>query len=101
ADLVHTNTLKAAVYGGLAGRLARVPVVWHVRDRIAPDYLPGAAVRFVHLASAVLPTTVIANSQTTLDTLPRLRRGRVSGAAVPDSVEPRPFHERHGRDGLT
>ncbi len=31
--------LKAALYGGVAGRLAGVPVVWHVRDRIAADYL--------------------------------------------------------------
>ena len=43
-DLVHTNSLKAALYGGVAGRLAGVPVVWHVRDRIADDYLPGIAV---------------------------------------------------------
>src|SRR5919197_957599 len=34
-DLVHTNSLKAALYGGLAARLVRVPAVWHVRDRIA------------------------------------------------------------------
>ena len=34
-DLVHTNTLKAGIYGSLAARLARVPSVWHVRDRIA------------------------------------------------------------------
>ena len=43
-DLVHTNTLKAGVYGSIAARLAGVPVVWHVRDRIAPDYLTRPAV---------------------------------------------------------
>ena len=91
ADLVHTNSLKAALYGGLAGRLARVPVVWHVRDRIAPDYLPGAAVRFVRVASRILPSAVIANSEATLETLPRLRRGQVVGSAVPDSVEAAPI----------
>src|SRR5436305_5461638 len=32
ADLVHTNSLKAALYGGVAARIARVPVLWHVRD---------------------------------------------------------------------
>src|SRR4051812_45847527 len=46
-DLVHTNTLKAALYGGLAARLAGIPVVWHIRDRIADDYLPRSAVRLV------------------------------------------------------
>src|SRR5919197_2741461 len=40
ADVVHTNSLKAALYGGLAARLPRVPAVWHIRDRIADDYPP-------------------------------------------------------------
>lgn len=92
ADVVHTNTLKAAVYGGLAGRLARVPVVWHVRDRIAPDYLPRSAVRLIRLLALLLPTAVIANSRSTLSTLPDPRRWGglrgtvVSNALVPDSV---------------
>ena len=77
ADIVHTNSLKAALYGGVAGRLARVPVVWHVRDRIADDYLPTSAVRLVRTASRFLPTAVVANSAATLATLPGHRRGRV------------------------
>jgi UDP-N-acetylglucosamine:LPS N-acetylglucosamine transferase len=36
-DIVHTNSLKAAIYGGLAGRVAGIPVVWHIRDRIAEN----------------------------------------------------------------
>src|SRR5689334_7194356 len=44
-DLVHTNSLKADILGGIAARLARVPVIWHVRDRIAEDYLPPLAAR--------------------------------------------------------
>ncbi|MGO8864797.1 MAG: glycosyltransferase family 4 protein [Acidimicrobiales bacterium] len=68
-DLVHTNTLKAALYGGLAARLAGVPCVWHVRDRIADDYLPSAAVQVVCAAARVLPTGIIANSRTTLASL--------------------------------
>ncbi|OWY61204.1 hypothetical protein B7486_65020, partial [cyanobacterium TDX16] len=54
-DVVHTNSLKAALYGGVAGRLAGIPVVWHVRDRIAPDYLPRPAVLLVRVLAAVLP----------------------------------------------
>lgn len=68
-DVVHTNTLKAALYGGVAGRIAGKPVVWHIRDRIATDYLPPAAVHLVRLASRILPSAVIANSETTLRTL--------------------------------
>lgn len=68
-DLVHTNSLKAAVYGGVAGRLAGVPVVWHIRDRIAGDYLPAAACRLVRAMARVVPAAIIANSRTTLDTV--------------------------------
>ncbi|HEY8775573.1 MAG TPA: glycosyltransferase family 4 protein [Gaiellaceae bacterium] len=68
-DIVHTNSLKSALYGGLAGRLAGVPVVWHIRDRIAEDYLPAPAVRLVHAAARWLPSAIIANSRATLAAL--------------------------------
>jgi glycosyltransferase involved in cell wall biosynthesis len=68
-DLVHTNSLKSHLLGGLAARLAGRPLVWHLRDRIAPDYLPSAAVHIVQMASKVLPQFVIANSQATLNTI--------------------------------
>jgi glycosyltransferase involved in cell wall biosynthesis len=32
ADLVHTNALKSHLLGGFAATLARMPLVWHVRD---------------------------------------------------------------------
>jgi len=70
-DLVHTNSLKSALYGGVAARLVSIPVVWHVRDRIADDYMPSVACRMVRAAAGVLPAAVIANSRTTLATLGR------------------------------
>jgi len=86
-DLVHTNSLKAAIYGGVAGRAAGVPVVWHLRDRIAPDYLPQAAVGLVRGLARVLPSAVITNSRATQQTLPPMRRGAVvHNAVVPDSA---------------
>jgi glycosyltransferase involved in cell wall biosynthesis len=68
-DLVHTVSLKAHVYGGVAARLARVPLVWHVHDRVAGDYLPNAGVRLVRTAGRWLPDAVVANSHATLATL--------------------------------
>jgi glycosyltransferase involved in cell wall biosynthesis len=89
ADIVHTNSLKSAVYGGLAGRLARIPVVWHVRDRISPDYLPRPAVQLVRVLAHILPSAVVANSRETLATLARGTHGRiVYNAVVPDAVHP-------------
>lgn len=82
-DVVHTNSLKSALYGGVAARLARVPCVWQIHDRIAADYLPAAAVRLVRIAARVLPRAVIANSHATLATLPPLRRAVVIPPPVP------------------
>lgn len=35
-DIVHTNTLKCHVLGGLAARLAHTPLVWDLRDILSP-----------------------------------------------------------------
>ncbi|HZT44238.1 MAG TPA: glycosyltransferase [Chthonomonadaceae bacterium] len=67
--LVHTNSLKADVIGGLAARLARTPLLFHVRDRIAEDYLPGPAARAFRWLCRTLPDYVVANSDATLRSL--------------------------------
>ena len=68
-DLVHTNSLKADIIGGIAGRLARRPVVWHIRDRIENDYLPQSVVRLFRFLCRIIPTCVIMNSAATLRTI--------------------------------
>jgi glycosyltransferase involved in cell wall biosynthesis len=68
-DLVHTNSLKADVIGGLAGIVSRRPVVWHIRDRIEDDYLPPIVVRVFRVLCHLIPTYIIANSAATLRTL--------------------------------
>ena len=69
ADILHTNSLKADVIGALAGRLAGVPIIWHVRDRIADDYLPSKAARMFRLLCRFLPHHIIVNSAATLEAL--------------------------------
>lgn len=86
-DLVHTNTLKANLYGGVAAKLAHVPVVWHVRDRIADDYLPPRVVRLVRALARRVPNAVIANSRATLATVPGARAPHVVPSPVGD-VQP-------------
>lgn len=81
--ILHTNSLKSDVIGALAGRWAGVPVIWHVRDRICPEYLPRNVVRAFRLAARFLPTCLIANSAATMQTLPR----RTSSHIVHDGVE--------------
>jgi glycosyltransferase involved in cell wall biosynthesis len=62
-DLLHTNSLKAAIYGGIAGRLEGIPVVWHIRDRIASDYLRTDAVLAIRALALVIPDCIVFNSQ--------------------------------------
>jgi glycosyltransferase involved in cell wall biosynthesis len=46
-DVIHTNSLKAFVYGAIAGRLAGVPVIAHLRDDLGHlrAGITGAVVR--------------------------------------------------------
>jgi glycosyltransferase involved in cell wall biosynthesis len=83
-DIVHTNSLKADIIGGIAARLARRLLVWHVRDRIEDDYLPRRVVRAFRRLSRLIPDYVIANSQATLRTL---RLGKcVRGTSIPSGI---------------
>lgn len=69
ASLIHCNSLKADLYGAFAGRKAKIPVLWHVRDHIDPSYLPGPVVRVFQNLAARMPAFVVCNSQSTLDKL--------------------------------
>lgn len=96
ADLVHTNSLKADLYGGLAARLARIPVLWHVRDRIADGYLPAPVATAFRWMARTIPQAVVANSESTLRCLdvPRERTAVVHGG-VSDSAFSRQMHVVH------
>ncbi len=85
-DLVHVNTLKSGVYGAPAARLAGIPVVWHLHDRLADDYMSGRAARMVRTASSLFAEQVIANSRATLATVGE--RARDKATVVPNPVEP-------------
>ncbi len=88
-DLIHTNSLKAAVYGSFAARLAGVPAVCHVRDRIAADYLPRPAVVAVRALLRRAPTAAIFNSAATMATVAPggASRRRVTNVVIHDIVE--------------
>ena len=88
-DLVHTNSLKAGVYGAIAARAAGVPVVWHVRDRIADDYLPSTAVTVVRMLISRLASGCVANSHATLATVEAPGRSIVLPSVVPPITDRR------------
>ena len=86
ADLIHTNGMKAHLLGGLAGRLVRVPVIWHLRD-FPPEGWAGRTFREV---ARRLPEVILAPSEAVAASL-RLP-GRTRLGVVPDPVDLDRFH---------
>jgi glycosyltransferase involved in cell wall biosynthesis len=100
-DVVHSNSLKAGVYGSLAARLAGVPMVWHVRDRIEDDYLPHAAVVMVRQMTRKLPAAVVANSKSTMATLHAPADTQRIYRVLPDVLGDVPVRARTNHRALT
>lgn len=94
--IIYNRDSKADIIGGIAARLARVPVIWHVRDRIESDYLPAPVVTLFRRLCRVVPTYVIANSTATLHTL-RLPQYRLT-ATVYSGVDQKRIQVVH--DGV-
>ncbi len=100
--VVSAISLKAGIYGTLAARLARLPVVFHLHDQITADYIAPQAVRPTRLLVGTLPSAVIAPSRTILDLVGWFRpgmRAEVIPHPIPmpaDPVPRRPHVERVG-----
>jgi len=94
ADLIHTNGMKAHLLGGLAGRLVRVPVIWHLRD-FPPE---GWAGRTFREAARRLPEMILTPSEAVAASV-RLP-GRTRARVVPDPVDLDRFHPRIPRDRI-
>lgn len=88
-DLIHTNSLKADLMGGLVARYRGVPVVWHIRDRIDEDYLPARLVKIFRAACGTVPNGLIANSRATLESL-RLQPEKLV-AVISSGIDLQPF----------
>jgi glycosyltransferase involved in cell wall biosynthesis len=100
-DLVHTNSLKAGVYGSVAARLAGVPMIWHVRDHIEEHYLPAPAVTLVRRMTRYLATAVVANSRSTMETLAAPGEPVVIYSVLPEVLSDVPVRNRATGGPLT
>jgi len=56
-DLIHSNGSRATIYGGIAARLTRTPLIWHVRiagcDRLLDKPLTRLATKIIVISEAV------------------------------------------------
>jgi lipopolysaccharide/colanic/teichoic acid biosynthesis glycosyltransferase/glycosyltransferase involved in cell wall biosynthesis len=80
-DVVHTNTLKTHLIAVLPCLLARVPLVWHVRDILPPGWLRRAVV-----AAARFPAVVIVPSRAVAESFRGQRRVYRKLRLVPNGI---------------
>ncbi|WP_028203134.1 glycosyltransferase family 4 protein [Paraburkholderia nodosa] len=74
ADVLYANTQRAMVIGVIAGKLARKPVVWHLRDIVSDEHF-GRVQRAVIKGCAKLGLAhVIANSHASAKVFAQLTR---------------------------
>ena len=96
-DIVHTHSLKSdLICGAVVPTILRLPLVWHVHDRISNEYLPHWVVYIFRVLARRVPRHVVVNSYATLRTLAPLPRGwTVAYPGLPDadfSDSPVPVH---------
>ena len=80
-DVVHTNSMKAHVYGSIASFGARWALVMHVRDQWAPPYVSSNVAWALRLMARYGPDAVVANSGDTAISV------RVPSHVVPSPLE--------------
>lgn len=64
-EVIHANSQKAFVVAAAAGLLARRPVVWHLRDILAPPHFSASNIRSAAMLANLRASAVIANSEAT------------------------------------
>ena len=97
-DLVHTNSMKAHILGGLAARFLRIPVLWHVRDSIEDASFPRAAVFALRFLARHIPSRVICVSNAVARTLRGKNGDPLNARVVYDGLEA-PAFERPAEPG--
>lgn len=67
-DIVHTNSVQFSLIAGVAGRLARVPSIWHIRSPQTMAWRRGGPFLVEGYLAGWLATKFIANSHFTAGT---------------------------------
>ncbi|MBA0048179.1 glycosyltransferase family 4 protein [Mycobacteroides sp. LB1] len=79
ADVLVAGSTKALIMCAIAAKRARVPLIWHVHDRISAEYFGTALAFAIRTLGKMVTDGYIANSRSTEDSLrPRRQRGVVA-----------------------
>lgn len=90
-DVVVANSQKSMLVAGLAGILARRPVVWYLRDLLLPSHFGPLQRRVAAWAARYLMGHVIANSHATKTALVDLGGPADHITVVYNGIDPAPF----------
>ena len=90
-DLIYANSQKSFVVAAVAGRLARRPVLWHLRDILDREHFSGANVRLVVALANRAASRVVANSRATADAFVAAGGLADRVRVVHNGIDPAPF----------
>ncbi len=90
-NVVHANSIRAALVGTVAGILANVPVIWHVRDFL-PHNVRGKLIRWI---AEIKADRIIAISQAIRDDFSTKRRQRAKTVVIYDGVNLKKYNVSH------
>lgn len=76
ADVLVAGSTKALIMSAVAAKRARIPLIWHVHDRISAEYFGAALAFLIRILSKLVADGYIANSRSTESSL---RPGRLPG----------------------
>ena len=90
-DLLYANSLQAFLIAALAGRYARRPVMWHLREMLSADYIAPHRRRLAAALARGERVWIVANSRATAQCF--IRAGGKTGqlAIVHNGIDLEPF----------
>ncbi len=89
--VIYANSQKAFVVAAAAGLFARRPVVWHLRDILAPPHFSGTNVRAAITLANLRAARVIANSRATAAAFTGAGGHESLVRVVHNGIDPAPF----------
>lgn len=79
ADVLIAGSTKALIMSAVAAKRARIPVIWHVHDRISAEYFGATLAFLLRMLGKFVADGYIANSRSTESSL---RPGRLPGVVA-------------------